>query len=166
MTRGSAPICTRRPSVRTSSARKPPSASSRTSASTVNRPALSFEPSKISTSTGPTNEVALDLGVLPGGVGELPGEGVDEIGETVDVGRGQGHREGIGRDEAPHAHPAVQVHLARQPPADLYRLEVASERLGQRTLHQTLEALLELLESHGPRQTNGPVRPIQAYWPA
>ncbi len=81
----------------------------------------------------------------------------------LDVGRCQGHDEGIGRDEASHAHPPVQVHLTCEPPPDLDRLEVASKRLGQRTLHQTLEALLELLESHGPAQTNGPVRPIQAY---
>jgi len=50
----------------------------------------------------------------------------------------------------------VQVHFARQPPTDLDRLEVASKRLGQRSLHQTLEALLKLLESHGPQKTTGP----------
>src|SRR5580704_7843308 len=56
MTRASEPTVTRRPSGRTSSARNPPSSLSCTSAVTVNRPALRLEPSKISTSTGPTNE--------------------------------------------------------------------------------------------------------------
>ena len=125
----------------------------------MKRPALSDEPSKISTSTGPDEGVALDLGVLAGGVGELAGERIDEIGEPADVGGREGHGKGIGRDEAPHTHPPVQVHLAGQPAADLDRLEVASKRLGQRTLHQTLEALLKLLESHGLQEITGPAAP-------
>ena len=66
-------------------------------------------------------------------------------------------------DKAPDAHPAMKIHLAGKPPADLDWLEVVAERLGQRTLHQTLEALLELLESHGPPQTNGPNRPMAVH---
>ena len=81
-----------------------------------------------------------------------------KLANRLDVGRRQGHGEGVGRDEAPHPHPPVQVHLPRQPPADLDRLEVASKRLGQRALHQTLEALLKLLESHGPPEITGPLR--------
>ena len=61
--------------------------------------------------------------------------------------------------QAAYPYPPVQVHLARQPPAYFNRLEVASKRLGQRALHQTLESLLKLLESHGPPEITGPVRP-------
>ena len=146
---------TRRPSGRTSSARNPPSSLSRTSAETVNRPGLERGPLEDLHLDRADEGVALDLGVLAGGVGELPRERVDEIGEPVDVGGGEGHGEGVGRDEAPHPHPPVQIHLAGQPAADLDRLEAASKWLGQRTLHQTLEALLKLLESHGLRQITG-----------
>jgi hypothetical protein len=71
----------------------------------------------------------------------------------------------------------VQIHLAGQPAADLDRLEAASKRLGQRTLHQTLEALLKLLESHclpeitgrGPRtgihRASDLVTPVRAAGP-
>ena len=103
--------------------------------------------------------VALNPRVLAGGVGELAGEGVDEIREAADVGRRERHGEGVGRDEAPDPHPTVQVHLAGQPAADFDRLEVASKRLGQRALHQTLESLLKLLESHGLPEITGPPRP-------
>jgi len=44
---------------------------------------------------------------------------------------------------------AAEVHLARQSPAQLDRLELAAERFRKRTLDQTLEAALELLQSHG-----------------
>ena len=81
-----------------------------------------------------------------------------KLAKRLDVGRRERDGEGVGRDEAAHPHPPVQVHLARQPAADLDRLEVASKRLGQRSLHQTLEALLKLLESHGLPEITGPVR--------
>ena len=81
-----------------------------------------------------------------------------KLANRLDVGRRQRHGEGVGRDQAAHADPPVQVHLARQPPPDLDRLEVASKRLGQRSLHQTLESLLKLLESHGLPQDYRPVR--------
>ena len=112
----------------------------------------------------PDKGVALDLGVLAGGIGELARERIDEIGEPAHVGRRERHREGVGRDETPDPHPSVEVHLACQPAADFDRLEVASKRLGQRALHQTLESLLKLLESHGHPEITGPVRPrgIQA----
>ena len=142
---------------------RPPSASSRTSASTVNRPALSLEPSKISTSTGPTNEYPSAL-ACSRAASESSRERASMKLENRSTSAGaRVTAKTLGAMRPAHAHPAVQVHLARQPPPDLYRLEVASERLGQRTLHQTLEALLELLESHGSPQTTGPRRPIRAH---
>ena len=53
------------------------------------------------------------------------------------------------------AHPAVEVHFSSHLPADLDRLEVALEGFRQRTLHQSLEAVLELLESHGSPNPTG-----------
>ena len=97
---------------------------------------------------GADEGVSLRLGVLAGCIAELSHQCVDERREPLHILRGERHREHVGRDEAPHAHAAVQVHFSRQPTPDLDRLEVAPKRLCQRPLHQTLEALLELLESH------------------
>jgi hypothetical protein len=44
---------------------------------------------------------------------------------------------------------AAKIHLARDPPAKLDRLELAAERLRKRAFDQALEAALELLQSHG-----------------
>ncbi len=41
---------------------------------------------------GSHEEIPLGLGVLPGRIRELPGEGIDEIGEPLDVGGRQRHR--------------------------------------------------------------------------
>jgi len=43
---------------------------------------------------------------------------------------------------------AAKIHLAREPPAKLDRLELASKRLRKRAFDQTLEPALELLQSH------------------
>jgi len=107
---------------------------------------------------GADEGVRLDPGVLPCGVGQLPRERVDEVREPADVRGREGDGEVVGRDEAPDAHPPVEVHLAGQSSADLDRLEVAPKRLGQRSLHQTLESLLKLLESHGLPKITCPPR--------
>ena len=58
-------------------------------------------------------------------------------------------------DQPANSDPPVEVHLPCQSAADLDRLEVASEGLGQRSFHKTLESVLELLESHGLRHPTG-----------
>ena len=83
MTRGSEPTVTRRPSGRTSSARNPPSSLSCTSAVTVKRPGLEVGALEDLDLDGAHEGVALDPGVLAGGVGELAGERVDEVGEAA-----------------------------------------------------------------------------------
>ena len=57
-------------------------------------------------------------------------------------------REEIWRDDAAHADRAPKVHLPREPSAEFDGLEFAPESLRERTLDQTFEPVLELLESH------------------
>ena len=53
---------------------------------------------------------------------------------------------------------AVQVHLPGDPPAELDGLKAAAEGLGEDALDETLEPALELLESHGWRNSIEPGR--------
>ena len=114
---------------------------------------------------GSDERVLLVAGVFPGRLGQLPDQRIEEVGEPIDVGLGQGDRKGVGGDEPPNPHPAVEVHLPSQSTPDLDWLEIASEGLGQRSFHEALEPVLELLESHGlghptgSTQRTGPRRP-------
>ena len=93
-------------------------------------------------------DVVLGAGVLAGRLLELTDEGVEEALEAVEVGRRQVDHEGIGRDQAVHAHAALQVHLPGHPASDLHRVEVAPEGLGEGAVDHALEAPFEPLESH------------------
>ena len=93
--------------------------------------------------------VALLPGVLPHRLDELAVEDIAEVLEPLEVRRGQEDVEVVGHDEAVDADRAAKVHLARQSAAELHRLELTAKRLGKRALDQTLQAALELLESHG-----------------
>ena len=79
----------------------------------------------------------------PGGVGQLPEQGGLEGLEPLPVGFGQAHPEGIGRDQAVHAHRALIVHLPSQPSADLDGLEATAEGPGEDPLDERLEPALE-----------------------
>ncbi len=93
--------------------------------------------------------VALPAGVLAHGRDELALERPAEVGEAVEVLGGQKDVELVGDDEAVDTDRAAEIHLACEPPAQLDGLELAAERLGKRAFDQTLEATLELLQSHG-----------------
>ena len=101
------------------------------------------------TVTGPEELVALVAGVLPGGFGELAGEGVGERLEALGVGGGEVDADVVRRDEAAaHAEGAAVVEHADHAVPDLDGLEPAAEGLVERALDQPLEPALEPLESH------------------
>ena len=55
----------------------------------------------------------------------------------------------VGHDEAVDADRPAEIHLARQPATQLDGLELAPEGLRKSPFDQSLEAALELLQSHG-----------------
>ncbi len=97
---------------------------------------------------GAHEDVVLGAGVLAGRLLELTHQGVEEALEPVEVGRRQVDDEGIGRDEAVDAEAPLQVHLPGHPAADLHRMEIAPEGLGESAVDHALEAPFELLQSH------------------
>src|SRR5208283_1478903 len=93
--------------------------------------------------------VALATCVLPHRSDQLTFQGIAEFVESFEVLRGEEDVELVGHDEPVNADSAPKIHLAREPPAKLDWLELAAERLRKGTFDQTLEAALELLQSHG-----------------
>ncbi|HLN06668.1 MAG TPA: hypothetical protein VK217_10350 [Acidimicrobiales bacterium] len=92
--------------------------------------------------------VALATGVLSNGSDQLTCQRIAERLETLKILWSQEDIELVGNDEAVDADRAAKIHLAREPPAKLDRLELASKRLRKRAFDQTLEPALELLQSH------------------
>ena len=80
---------------------------------------------------------------------ELTLQRIPEILESSEVLRREEDVELVGHDKPVNAHRATKIHLTRETAAELDRLELAAERLGKGTFDQTLEATLELLQSHG-----------------
>ena len=95
--------------------------------------------------------VPLVAGVLAGGVGQLSGEGVGDLGEGGVVLGADHHHEGVGDDGAPpDVDGPVDVHLAGEAPADLDRSEAGPEDAREGALDGLLQPLLEPLQPHGP----------------
>ena len=93
--------------------------------------------------------VALTTRMLSHGGDQLTLQRIDELLESFEIRRREEDVEVIGHDEAMNTASAAKIHLARDPPAKLDRLELAAERLRKRAFDQALEAALELLQSHG-----------------
>ena len=93
-------------------------------------------------------DVLLGAGVLAGRLLELADQGVQEALEAVEVRGRQVDDEGVGRDEAVDAQAPLEVHLPGHPTADLHRMELAPEGLGEGAVDHALEAPFELLQSH------------------
>ncbi|MGC9963329.1 MAG: hypothetical protein ABSE47_15715 [Acidimicrobiales bacterium] len=100
--------------------------------------------------------IALLSCVLPHGFDELAVEHVAEVLEPLVVRRREKDLEMVRGDQAFHADRAAKVHLPRQTTAELYRLELTAKRLGKRTLDESFQAALELLESHLGHEDTGP----------
>ena len=92
-----------------------------------------------------THEViALGAGVLPRRLDELALEHVGDLGEALEVLRGQLHREVVG-DDAPalHIHGALIVHLAHEPAAELDGADVHARTTGEHAHDHTLQAAFQ-----------------------
>ena len=87
--------------------------------------------------------------MFTGRVDELVSKDVDEATEALEVLATEQHGELIRYEDAVHADRAMEVHLPRQATTQLDWLEFAAESFRERALDQTLEPVLELLESHG-----------------
>jgi CRP/FNR family transcriptional regulator, cyclic AMP receptor protein len=96
--------------------------------------------------------------VLTRRVRELDDQRVVEAREPLEILLREQHRDVVGHDGAAHAERASGVHLAHDAPADLDRLQAATERLAERALDEPLEPALEALESH--RNDGNGVSPI------